>query len=96
MIALPHEPIDQDLVLIPPPPDRCPLCASAHPTYEPHNANSAYYQARFRQAHGREATWADAAAHCPHEVRRVWRITLQEHGLWTSPADDSLPIAEPT
>lgn len=67
--------------LLPPPPGCCPECAVEHGPDEPHNAQSLFYQVRFRQLHGRMATWADATAHCAADVRRRWLDALRAHGV---------------
>lgn len=83
------------MMLLPPTPGTCPICATAHASCDPHNAQSLYYQYRFLQAHGRWPTWADAVAHCATDLRQLWKTALLERGArWTEP-DDGQPIADP-
>lgn len=56
--------ICDSIIIAPPRPGVCKLCALPHPPGQPHNPNSLYYQIRFRQIHGRFPTWTDAAQHC--------------------------------
>jgi len=80
--------------LIPPKPGQCPICATSHTADEPHNAQSLYYQYRFRASHGRWPTWADAIAHCQRAVQAAWRAELENLDVWTEPAEGE-PIADP-
>lgn len=80
--------------LLPPAPDRCQVCAADHPASQAHNAQSLYYQTRFQQQHGRSATWADAVAHLPGDVRAMWQAELEKRNAWTEPPDGVAPIAE--
>lgn len=52
------------ILVAPPRPGVCKLCALPHPPGQPHNINSLYYQIRFWQVHGRFPTQADAEQHC--------------------------------
>ncbi len=54
-----------------PVPGVCPVCAIKHRKERPHGVESAYYQMRFRQRHGRRATWRDACAHCTDAVKET-------------------------
>ena len=67
--------------LVPPAPELCPECAIAHKPDQPHNPQSWYYQTKFYQQHGRKATWADAMAHCPEEVKAEWTKRLTGIGI---------------
>jgi len=80
--------------LLAPAPDKCPICAIAHEPFEPHDAQSLYYQYRFFAAHGRWPTWADAIAHCSPEMEAAWERVLRKLGEWTEP-EDGQPIADP-
>lgn len=80
--------------LLPPKEGTCPLCATAHEPYLPHNAQSLYYQYRFYAAHGRWPTWQDAVAHCDSEMRMVWEERLTTMGAWTAPPDGVAAIPE--
>ena len=68
-------------------PERCPVCLFKHRDDEPHNCGSGYYQSMFELAYGREATWADAAAHCSPLVWQFWFKELVARGLWTAPPE---------
>lgn len=83
------------MMLLPPPPDVCPVCAVKHEAWQAHNAQSLYYQMRFQGLHGRWPTWADAAAHCSDEVRAHWKQMLSDRGAWSEPPTGVLVIAEP-
>lgn len=80
--------------LLPPKPGTCPICAVAHEPDQPHNAQSLYYQYRFRSVRDRWPTWADAVAHCKPEIRDVWKKLLEERAAWTEPENND-PIADP-
>lgn len=69
------------MVLMPPAPDKCQVCAVKHEPEEPHNAQSLYYQFAFNIEHGRGATWKDAMAHCTPEVQEAWTKSLAERGV---------------
>lgn len=73
--------IHKDLTLLPPHPGTCHACAVAHEPDQPHNAQSLYYQVRFRMEFGRPPTWADAMAHCSESVQSAWRAALAERGI---------------
>lgn len=64
------------MMLLPPPPGTCPICAVKHDPTWPHNAQSLYYQYRFYGIRGRWPTWADAAAtsaDCPSTAEMIFR-----------------------
>ena len=82
------------MMLLPPPKDKCPICAVDHPPGDPHNAQSLYYQYRFYGVRGRWPTWADAIAHCSAWMQEQWTELLKKGGHWTEPADGQ-PIADP-
>jgi len=83
------------MMLLPPKPGTCPICATAHGPREPHNAQSLYYQYRFYGVRGRWPTWADAVAHCDARIKSYWEQTLRDRGVWTEPPEGSEPIADP-
>lgn len=83
------------LKFFPPPPSKCPLCATEHGPTSAHDATSLHYMMRFRLAHGRDATWADAIAHCPQRIRKLWRRSLVTAKRWSEPPSGIKPIAEP-
>lgn len=78
-----------------PGPGLCPTCAVDHPTEDPHNAQSVFYQYRFRANRGRWPTWKDAIAHCTREVREEWERILRQVGEWTEP-ESEVPDVLPT
>jgi hypothetical protein len=82
------------MMLLPPKPGTCPICARAHGPEEPHDGASLYYQYRFKGSHGRWPTWADALAHCAPALREAWEAELRRRDAWTAPEDDE-PIADP-
>lgn len=82
------------MMLLPPRPGVCPICAHDHAPDQPHNAQSLYYQYRFFGVRGRWPTWADAIAHCAPVLQEQWRTILEEKGYWTEP-EDGEPIADP-
>jgi hypothetical protein len=78
-------------LLLPPAADKCRFCATTHAPEQPHNATSLYYTMRFKQTHGRDATWADALAHCSPSLATLWKDELQRANSWT---EHDTPIAE--
>ncbi len=83
------------LRLLPPKPGTCPKCATAHAATDPHNAASLYYLYRFKAAHGRWPTWADALAHCDQVTQDKWEVVLRVRCHWSEPAAGVATIAEP-
>lgn len=83
------------VTLLPPGKDGCPSCATEHRPDLPHNAQSLYYQMRFKGLRGRWPTWADAVAHCAPGMKEAWKAELQKMGAWTEPAVGVAPIADP-
>lgn len=81
-------------MLLPPPKDTCPICATKHGPKWPHNAQSLHYQYRFYGVRGRWPTWADAIAHCSAEMKVAWKEALQKEGKWSEP-ESGEPIADP-
>ena len=82
------------MLLLPPPPGLCPICATGHPPDLPHDADSFYYKYRFYGVRGRWPTWADALAHCTPEMKGFWERGLRARGVWTEPKEGE-PIADP-
>lgn len=82
------------MLLLPPKPGTCVICAVNHPPEMAHDATSLYYQYRFLGVRGRWPTWADAVAHCDPDVQAAWKKLLQEQAAWTEPAEGE-PIADP-
>lgn len=71
----------EHMTLLPPLAGTCPECAVKHDPAMPHNAQSLYYQYKFRQKHGRWPDWNDAMEHCTSEVRALWIESLAKHGV---------------
>ena len=82
------------MLLLPPKPGTCPICATEHEPELPHNQQSLYYQYRFYGIRGRWPTWADALAHCSVEMKEHWESELRDRGAWNEP-DEGEPIADP-
>lgn len=92
----PREVVIAKPMLLPPPEGCCRICAVKHEPDFPHNAQSLFYQMRFRMRYGRDGTWADCAAHCTEQMQATWRKMLEERGgVWTMPSDGTKTIAEP-
>ena len=70
-----------DMMILPPKPGACNVCASFHQPGDPHNRDSLYYQMKFRQKNGRFPTWADAMAHCDEHVKKAWIEALAARGV---------------
>jgi hypothetical protein len=83
------------MMLLPPGPDVCPICAVKHETNQAHDCQSLYYQYRFYGVRHRWPTWADAVAHCTPELRAAWERELRKVGVWSEPPNGELPIADP-
>lgn len=71
----------ENVMILPPKPGVCQMCAVNHRPDQPHNRDSLYYQMKFRQKHGRFPTWADAMAHCEEHVKKAWTDALAERGV---------------
>jgi hypothetical protein len=68
--------------VLPSPPGTCPECGTEHDPRLPHNQQSLPYLVRFKIAHGRDATWHDAMAHCTPEVKETWAAALADEGVY--------------
>lgn len=69
------------MFLLPPKEGLCQFCAVVHAPDQPHNPQSLYYQVWFKGCYGREATWADAMAHCSDEIKQCWIEHLTKLGI---------------
>lgn len=69
------------VMILPPAPDKCQICAAEHRVDMPHNRDSLYYQMKFYQKHGRYPTWHDAMAHCSPKVKAAWKQALADKGI---------------
>lgn len=83
------------MMLLPPPDGHCRICAVKHTPDMPHNAQSLFYQMRFRLRYERDGTWADAVAHCDDKMKAHWKHALTAKGRWTQPGEGVEVIAEP-
>lgn len=91
-----NEPKQATMMLLPPRPGTCPVCATEHEPGLPHNQQSLYYQMRFYGLHGRWPTWADALAHVTNErLREHWETSIKTMGHWSEPPSGVEVIAEP-
>lgn len=73
--------LGEGMFLLPPPSDKCQICAVDHSPKLPHNAQSLFYQVRFNMEHGRAPTWQDAMAHCDEAMRAAWTQGLKDLGV---------------
>lgn len=71
----------QPMMLLPPRPDVCQICAVDHNPALPHNAQSIFYQTKFLLDKGREAIWLDAMEHCTPDMKSHWVKTLECMGV---------------
>lgn len=81
--------------LLPPADGLCRICAVDHKPDAPHNAQSLFYQMRFKLRYQRDGTWADALAHCKPTIVAAWKAELTKRDAWTEPPAGVEPIAEP-
>jgi hypothetical protein len=70
-----------NIILLPPIPDVCQVCARKHDCNAPHDLTSLYYQSRFILEHQRPPNWLDAMAHCDKETKNVWIKELTKMGI---------------
>lgn len=81
--------------LLPPKKGVCQICARAHEAILPHDFTTLYYQMQFKGRFGRDATWADAAAHCDKAMLHKWRAVMRQKGVkWTEPPEGIDPIVQ--
>ena len=73
--------IQKPLLMLPPAPHLCQICAIEHPEDQPHNAQSFYYQYWFALNNDRKPTWNDAMNHCPEEVKAPWLSQFAKCGI---------------
>lgn len=85
-----HKPMAWNVM--PPPKDKCQICAVKHDPAQPHNAQSLYYQMTFNGMVGRSPTWADAMAHCEAPVRDAWKAELLRMKAWSEPPIGEMPV----
>lgn len=75
------EGVTKGFILLPPAAHLCQVCAHDHPSDQPHNAQTLFYQTKFFMDHGRAPTWMDATGHCSPEVREHWLSALRDLGV---------------
>lgn len=76
-----HEIPFEHVMLVPPRPGVCPVCAVDHDLAMPHNRDSLYYQMKFRRRYGRFPTWKDAAANCTPEIKKRFAEEYAKRGI---------------
>ena len=64
-----------------PKPGVCQVCAVDHPSEDPHNKESLYYQCTFHAKHNRWPTWKDAMEHCSEGTKEEWARALTDRGV---------------
>lgn len=80
--------------ILPPPSNKCQVCAVAHEPHLFHDCQSLFYQYAFYGRHGRWPTWADASAHCSPEVIDALKDVLLSHApklKWSEP-EEGVPL----
>lgn len=70
-----------NMLLLPPAPELCQVCAVKHDKGDPHDRRSLYYQLCFFETHGRYPTWDDAMRHCDAKTQRAWCKELKKRGI---------------
>lgn len=68
------------VMVLPPAPHLCQVCAREHLPELPHDPTTLYYGTVAALA-GEPATWARAMAHCAPEVREAWTEALEARGI---------------
>lgn len=79
----------ENVLILPPKPGVCPVCAVNHNPALPHNKDSLYYQMRFRQENGRFPTWDDAMKHCTQEMKDWFIEEYRKRGIVIELKDES-------
>ncbi len=69
------------MLLMPPKPGVCQICATDHDESLPHNHQSLYYQYAFYAEHGRWPSWEDAMAHCSEDIKKATIDILKSQGV---------------
>ena len=68
------------MILLPPAPDACQVCATKHEPGQPHNAQSLYWQMAAKMKGEPPVTWKRAMAHCTPAVKKFWTAELRKAG----------------
>lgn len=79
------------MMLLPPHPDACQVCARKHQPDQPHDAQSLYWHTARRLQGLPPPTWADALEHVAPEVREAWVAGLAKHGVVVDPQAEDKP-----
>lgn len=66
----------ENILILPPRPGACRVCAARHAEGRPHELGSLYYQVMFYRRNRRFPTWEDAMRHCSEEVKAAFREEL--------------------
>ncbi len=69
------------MMLLPPLPHKCQTCATLHEPHLPHNAQSLYYQMKYKMETGKEPNWKTAMSHCSTEMKKIWLAHLKDIGV---------------
>lgn len=69
------------MMLLPPAPGFCQVCAVDHAPEEPHNPQSLYWATARHMKGLPPPTWKDALAHVTPELRARWVEELAAHGV---------------
>lgn len=69
------------MMILPPKPGLCQTCAVDHNPDLPHNAQSLYYQMKFKMETGREPSWLEAMSHCTDDMKAFWTRKLEDMGV---------------
>ena len=72
-----------EIRLLAPGKNKCPICADRHSDREPHNRNSLYYQVKFRRKYHRFPQWDDTLAGLNQMMQAYWRGELAKAGVKT-------------
>ena len=80
--------------IMPPPSDKCQVCAIDHEPELMHDCQSLFYQYAFYGRHGRWPTWTDASCHCEtHIIEALKKVVASHDWKWTEPPAGENPIA---
>lgn len=69
------------MILLPPAPGACQVCAAKHEPQEPHNAESLYWGMCAKMKGQPSPTWKAALAHCAPATKKIWKAELRKRGV---------------
>jgi len=69
------------MMLLPPHPDACQVCARKHEPNLPHDAQSLYWAFAANMKGEPKPTWSIAMAHCTPEMKKLWTAELTRRGV---------------